>query len=252
MYASMGCAKFCKSLIPTGCISTDVRKEEITLFESLGVVSDRLSLVNQPSLILESEPILGRMGVPTIIGNPDSWMPNVKDCDFTDSFLLAAGCDPQWLDAILVENKPRYLAIDLHSSWIGSRTTALNRSLHKCNLLSLTEWELSMLPESLAVQIGSNNQITLLVKRGRSGVTISQGRSSYNLPPPHTATLRSDLGAGDFIFGCIGGAIASHGTVEAPIDIYCDAYMASLGMLTILLESNCPADFMNNLQKSRG
>src|SRR5262249_19434882 len=104
-----------------------------------------------------------------------------------DAPLIVANLDPQYLASELLVGEGIF-AIDCYEAWIRYRIRELTDYLLLAKVISITDVEFELLPQSVRDILDRTGKI-LLIKRGPRGVLVKQGNFAIQLPPPTTSSV---------------------------------------------------------------
>lgn len=245
-YSLLGCAYLGGAPIALGTISDDVTSQELRAFDRWQINLTLLRRQSAPSLVLQRSTAAGRW---QIEGTPVAWSPRMAPASEED-VLYAAAIDPAWIVEVGMVQKRRLLAMDLQYEWMRARPRETARAVELCDFVSGTDFEFEQLPAACMRALYDKETI-LLLKHGPRGATLNFGQASIDLPPPSVRSVRTDVGAGDLLFGALASATASSDNKEDLLFELKDSYMASLPLIAALLESDGPEELYERFDQMK-
>lgn len=225
--------------------SSDVSSDERKLVRRLGIDTEYLAQIDQPSLVLDVDALrTGRRDV--LCGNALLFTPTARPEFDKNDVLIAANGDPKWLADTLRRSKLHFVAMDLHESWIRSRRRDLLECLSNVDAVFGTEYELDLLEQTAAVSLSSLARV-IVKKRGRHGIEIRMGQRSLLLPAPHCGAVVDDTGAGDLLIGCMVSVLTSKGGGKYDLSNFASAYEHAKPLVASFLAAGSLHMFFSSL-----
>ncbi len=187
-----------------------------------------------------------------IEGNPMLWDVPVAPHRLAGRVCGLANADLRWYARVLRSGPPALVGLDLDAGWFRYRHPDLEECLTQASFATITRADFARLPPAATRLLEA---YTVVVKNGPHGVVVMTGDTRDHLPPPveRQSDVRSDVGAGDLLLGCLAGALerntnATETGVATPRPgglhtLVCDAYLKSLEVLACLLTSDSFEEF---------
>jgi hypothetical protein len=161
----------------------------------------------------------------TVVGDPRQWRDPVDTSVLDGRRCALATADPRWYAPLLRQSRPALVAIDVCGEWPSFCAPAIRDCVRHAHLVTITAVDYRRLPRTVleGVRLGHDGGPALIVKNGGAGVHIRCRGATIELPAPPVRTLRTDVGAGDLLLGCLAANLDPHPDGLTPEELR-DAY----------------------------